>query len=169
MTINDEIIDRILRREGSAFTDHPADRGGPTKYGITVPVFTEFLGREPDIEELRNLTKATAAEIYRALYVLKPNFHRIGDERLREQLVDSGVLHGPGWTIRRLQEIAGVRADGVIGPITLKAVEFAEKTNSLGNRFMRRRVHRIGRIVQADPSQVVWLTGWLDRATSFVT
>ncbi len=29
-----QIIDAILRREGG-FVDHPADRGGATKYGIT--------------------------------------------------------------------------------------------------------------------------------------
>ena len=167
-SVNDAIVDRILRREGSEFTDRPLDRGGPTKFGITMVSLREFLNREPDIDELRNLTRSMAARIYASLYVLKPGFHRIADERLREQIVDSGVLHGRHWTARRLQEVVGVTADGIIGPITLKALDFAGRTNGLGNRFMQRRVHRIGRIVQRDQTQIRWLVGWLDRALSFL-
>ena len=168
-TVNDAIIERILVREGFEFTDRPLDRGGPTKFGITMVSLREFLNREPDIDELRNLTKSMAARIYRSLYVLKPNFHRIADERLREQIVDSGVLHGRHWTARRLQEVVGVaQIDGIIGPITLKALDFAGRTNGLGNRFMQRRVHRIGRIVQRDQTQIRWLVGWLERALSFL-
>ena len=168
MSVNDEIVDRILVREGSKFTNHIADHGGPTKFGITMVSLREFLNREPDIDELRNLTRSMAARIYASLYVLKPGFHRIADERLREQLIDSGVLHGRHWTVRRLQEIVGTKADGRIGPITLKALDFAGRTNGLGNRFMQRRVHRIGRIVQRDQTQIRWLVGWLDRALSFL-
>ena len=34
MTV-DQMIDDILRREGG-YVNHPADKGGPTKYGITL-------------------------------------------------------------------------------------------------------------------------------------
>ena len=33
---DDDIIDGIIRREGSTYTNDPADPGGPTKYGITL-------------------------------------------------------------------------------------------------------------------------------------
>ncbi|KKK84301.1 hypothetical protein LCGC14_2784730 [marine sediment metagenome] len=166
-TINNAIIDRLIRREGG-FVDNPADRGGPTKYGITMTALREWFGREPTAGELEALTQADAHDIYCALYVMKPRFNRIDDERLREQVIDAGVLHGRGWASRRLQEVVGVTADGLIGPITLRAVNFGGKTNGLGHRFMQRRIHRIGRIVQRDHTQIVFLTGWLDRASSFL-
>ena len=33
----DELIDELIEREGG-FVSHPADRGGPTRYGITEAV-----------------------------------------------------------------------------------------------------------------------------------
>ena len=33
----DQLIDELIAREGG-YTNHPADRGGPTRYGITEAV-----------------------------------------------------------------------------------------------------------------------------------
>ena len=178
MTSNNAIIDQLIRREGG-YVDNPTDRGGPTKYGITMTALREWFGREPKAGELEGLTEADAHDIYCALYVMKPRFNRIDDERLREQVIDAGVLHGRGWATRRLQEVVGVTADGLIGPITLRAVNFGGKTNGLGHRFMQRRIHRIGRIVQNDlikrygrdefnKMQALFLAGWNKRALSFL-
>lgn len=166
MTSNNAIIDDLIRREGG-FANHPADRGGPTNHGITWRTLTRWLKREPTIDEMKSLTTETAHAIYRSFYVVTPRFDRIEDEDLRAQVIDAGVLHGTGWAARRLQECVGVAADGIIGPISVRAINFHGKTNGLGARFLRRRIHRIGRIVQEDSSQLVWLTGWLDRAASF--
>ena len=39
----EEMIDDILKREGSAYTDHPKDRGGPTRYGVNCLAAREAL------------------------------------------------------------------------------------------------------------------------------
>lgn len=163
MTLIDRIIERIIAREGG-FVDHPADHGGPTKYGITIPTLTVWLGREATRADMRKLTKDTARRIYRRLYVVKPGFEKIADPALSAQVIDAGILHGPGWAIRRLQEIVHVTADGIIGPVTLKAINFDGRLNGLSESFLRRRVHKIARIVQHDPTQLVFLVGWTDRA-----
>ncbi len=166
MNANEQIIDRILKRE-RGYVNHPLDRGGPTNRGITIGALAAWRGQEVTAADVRELTEAETRHIYRGVFIVDPQFFRIEDDRLREQVIDAGVLHGAGWAARRLQECAGVTADGIIGPITLKAINFYGKINGLGTRFMQRRIHRIGRIVQADPSQIVFLTGWLDRAASF--
>ena len=179
MTTHDAIIARILDREGDEFTDHPADRGGPTKYGITMPILRKFLDREPTIGDMKSLTPERAIRIYRQFFVMLPGFDRIEDPELREQVIDAGVHMSPGWAARRLQEIVGVKADGIVGPITLKAVNFAGNTNGLANSFVRRRADKYVRIVQNDlikrygrdefeKMQAVFLAGWMRRALEFL-
>ena len=164
MTPIDRTIDRILRREGG-FNDKPADRGGPTNVGITQRTLTIWIGHDATVNDVRNLTRNTAVEIYRKLYVLKPQFHKIEDAALQAQLIDCGVLHGTGWATRRLQEIVGVsRVDGIIGPITLAAINFDSALNGLNEKFLSRRIRRCVRIVDRDETQMVWLWGWQRRA-----
>lgn len=95
-------------------------------------------------------------------------FDLIEDLVLRAHLVDAAVLQGSGWAIRRLQEVAGVAVDGVIGPVTIRAVDFAGKLDGLANCFAAHRIRKLARIVANDPSQLPCLVGWMARATSFL-
>ena len=38
----DQLVDRVLEREGG-YVNHPDDRGGPTNYGITQRVYSDWL------------------------------------------------------------------------------------------------------------------------------
>ncbi len=163
----DRLIDGIIDREGG-YVNHPADRGGPTKYGITKATLERYLGKEVQDRAVREMPREMAVAIYRSLYIVGPGFHKIEDARLRAQVVDAGVMHGTGWAARRLQEVAGVRVDGIIGPVTLKAVNFQAKIDGLSGRFAARRIRKIARIVRRNPSQLVFLVGWIDRAASFL-
>lgn len=48
-----QIVDDILRREGSTFTDRPNDRGGPTKYGVTQTAWDDYVGGHPERAPVR--------------------------------------------------------------------------------------------------------------------
>ena len=179
MTTNDATITAIIERESSESTNHPADHGGPTKYGLSQRFLSALCNRPVPTDEIKFLTEQEARSIYLNEFILGPNFHRIDDPELREQVIDAGVNHNPAWAARRLQEIVGVKADGRVGPITLKAVNFANKTNGIANQFVRRRAHKYVRIVQADlikrygheefgKMQAVFLAGWIRRALSFL-
>lgn len=163
----ESIIDALIAAEGG-FVDHAADRGGATNFGITRKTLAAWRRRAVAAGDVRALSEDEARAIYREWYVAGPCFDRIEDIALREQVIDAGVLHGTGWAARRLQEIAGVRVDGIIGPVTLKAVNFAGKTNGLAHRFAARRIRKIARIVAHDPTQLRFLVGWIGRATSFL-
>ena len=168
------IIDEILVTEGwPAFTVRPHDRGGPTKGGITFETFAAWRARQdlpaPTVAELEALDEPTARLIYRDVYVLGPRFHSIEDPILRLNVVDAGVLHGPGWSARRLQEVAEVTVDGDIGPETLGAVnDGPDGPLALNLRFTRRRIDKCIRIAVHDPSQLRWLKGWVNRAGTFL-
>ena len=62
----DTILDEIIRREGG-YVNHPADRGGPTNFGITAQTLGSWrkLGRPATTAEVRALTEAEARAVYR--------------------------------------------------------------------------------------------------------
>ncbi len=168
MTI-DRILDDVLRREGG-YVSHAADRGGPTNYGITQRTLAAWRGRPATADDVRTLTDADAREIYQRRYVVDPGFETLPDP-LRGQVVDDGVLSGPRTAVRDLQRAlrrsgAHVAIDGRLGPQTRAALDGSD-TRRVHARLVQVRAERIGRIVQRDPTQARFLTGWLGRVTAF--
>lgn len=163
----DEIIDAILRREGAAYTDHAADRGGPTKYGITQATLAKVRGKPVTPADVQNLTEIEARQIYLDRYVRKPGFDRIADPQLRALMVDAGVNQGPERALAWLQRACGVTADGVFGPTTERAV------NELAPRMLRAKVtaaraRAYGRLITDDPLQATFAAGWANRIAEFI-
>jgi lysozyme family protein len=84
----DTLIDSLIEREGG-FANHPADRGGPTNFGIT-----EAVARAHGYSgAMRNLPRCEAAAIYKRLYWLRPRFDQVArrSEAVASELFDSGV------------------------------------------------------------------------------
>ncbi|MGI9492293.1 MAG: glycoside hydrolase family 108 protein, partial [Geminicoccaceae bacterium] len=99
----ESMIDDVLRREGG-FVDHPADRGGPTNFGITQRTLARYLGRDVAREDVRRLSRDLAAEIYRRSYYLEPRIDAAPAD-IRAFLFDSAVNHGPRRAVRFLQQV----------------------------------------------------------------
>lgn len=153
-------IDDILRREGgSTSTDDPADRGGRTQYGIAE-------ASNPEAWKDGKVTEEEARAIYERKYLLGPGFDRVTFTPLREQLVDFGVTSGPHLAIANLQTTLGVEADGVLGPATLAAIP--QDARRVNNELAACRIRMIGRLCQKNPSQLKFLSGWLNRALEFL-
>ena len=164
---DDEIIDAVLVREGSAYTDHPADRGGPTKFGITLDTLEHWRKKPTTAEDVQALTEAEAREIYLHDYIEEPGFSRITDAPLRALVVDMGVNHGPAAGTRMLQRALGVHDDGIFGHETEAAL--GERASRLTRaRMCREAALRYARIVQNDAKQAAFLVGWLNRVFEHV-
>lgn len=153
------VIDDILKREGPP-SNHPADKGGRTAFGISERNF-------PDAWKDGKVTEEEARAIYDMKFVKGPGFDKVPDKRLREQLIDYGVNSGPMVAIQKLQDILKVPVDGILGPATLTALASVhpDDANSL---LVVARVKMIGQIVSKNPSQVKFLNGWLNRALEFI-
>ena len=85
----DQLIDEVIRKEGG-YVNHPADKGGPTRYGITQSV-ARANGYSGD---MRKLPIETAKLIYKRVYVEKPGFHRL-PAPFDMLAFDAGVNSGP--------------------------------------------------------------------------
>lgn len=173
-----DIVLSIIRREGGdTFTNRPEDKGGPTKFGITAATLSGALGKTATVEDVRNLTYLDAVKILTERYIVAPGFGKLRDMRLRDLLADCGVLHGPSRAGRWLQEalnargLVQVKVDGVLGPVTVEMANDVRAVLDTDRLFLRicvSRIRFIGRIVEGDPSQAVFVEGWLARATEFL-
>ncbi len=114
----------VLRHEGG-YVDHPSDPGGATNMGITRKTLARWRGISPWAAlpkgEVRALTRAEAARIYRADYWDRCKAGQM-PAGLDLALFDFAVNSGPDRAIKTLQRLIGVAADGLVGPMTLGAV-----------------------------------------------
>jgi lysozyme family protein len=128
----DEAIKRVLQHEGG-YSDHAADPGGKTMFGITEAVARE-VGYRGNMSEL---PLDLAKRIYKDRYWDAVR----GDElpaSIRYPMFDAAVNSGPRQSILGLQKALGVTADGALGPITL-AHSFASESG-LASRLLAQRL-----------------------------
>lgn len=116
----DTALAEILRHEGG-YVDHPKDPGGATNRGVTLGTLSDWLGRPATKAEVKALTVADVAPIYRAKYwnAVKGDDLPAGVDLI---VFDLAVNSGPRRAARFLQEVVGAAADGVIGPATIAKV-----------------------------------------------
>jgi lysozyme family protein len=172
------LVDGILRREGAQYSNHPADRGGPTKYGITLERLQAWRRRPTFAADVEQLAEGEAREIYLSEYFTAPSFDRINDERLQELVVDCGVNHGVDTAAKWIQSAAAVATDGKLGPVSLAAINGGNQV-ALYLRVLAARVRIYGRLVTNDPKladlgaaakglQAQNAAGWNNRAAEFI-
>ena len=109
-----------LQFEGG-WSNNPNDPGGATMKGVTQRTYNQYLGRQASQDELRNISDAEVAAIYRKLYWDECLGDALADG-LDFALFDAAVNTGPREASRLLQRVVGVTADGVLGAKSLAAV-----------------------------------------------
>ena len=165
----DAMLSDILDREGwPVYTDHPLDRGGPTKGGITLRTLESWRGKGCGVQALSALTRAEALAILRRRYVETNGIDKLPPGPLQAQIVDDAVLSGPMLAVMDLQRAVGTTVDGIIGPHTLSSLI---RTGSARAAILSavERTLRLCRHVAANPDQSVFLVGWVTRCLSFAT
>lgn len=125
------LIDAVIGREGG-YSNHPADTGGATRWGVTQAVARAggYAG------DMQTLPRSTAVSIYRAKYWVLPRFDAVADRYpdVAAELFDIGVNMGVGTAATFLQRVlnamndggahyADIVADGAIGRGTIAALD----------------------------------------------
>lgn len=164
-------IDSIIKREGgSKVTDDPSDSGGRTQYGISERA-------HPEAWADGKVTYPEARDIYNRVYILAEHFDKISNIFLQHQVVDFGVLHGHNTAAKLLQQIVGVKTDGIIGPKTIDAINNYPSGKLFGIEvpgsvmlnlaFRDARILYDATIVKKFTKNLKYLLGWLRRALEF--
>jgi lysozyme family protein len=110
----------LLKHEGG-FVNHPSDPGGATNLGVTQAVWEDWIDRTVSEENMKALTPAKVAPLYKELY-----WDRVKGDKLPsgvdycvfDAAVNSGVSRAAKW----LQTTVAAVPDGAIGEQTLKLV-----------------------------------------------
>lgn len=167
MSIEQLITDILVREGWDKYTNDPDDRGGPTKWGITLAAWRDYVAHAVTPAEIERLTEGQAREFYRSEYIVRPGFSKITNNDLMELVVDCGVNHGVGRAARWLQQAAKVGIDGKVGPATIAKVN-STPWLVLFLRIVGYRARFYASIVKRDPSQLKYIEGWIDRAADFL-
>jgi lysozyme family protein len=138
----------VVGHEGG-YVNHPQDPGGETKFGISKRAYPHL--------DIPSLTLEQAAKIYRADY-WRPL--RCADLPWPVAIVlfDGGVNSGVGTAAKLLQLCLGVKADGVIGPVTLAAAAKRGARDLAAEMIARRLL-----LMSGLPTWRVFGLGWSRR------
>lgn len=171
----EHVIDELVGREGG-YTNHPADRGGPTRWGVTEQVARAYGYRG----DMRALPRETAEQIYLNRFWFGPKFDKVflRYARVAEELLDTGVNMGQavaaGFLQRALNllnresaDYPDIVADGQIGPMTLQALDqFKTNRGAAGEAVLLKaldgfQVCRYADITEARPRNEAFFYGWI--------
>ncbi|MGE5563070.1 MAG: glycoside hydrolase family 108 protein [Bacillota bacterium] len=174
----DRLVDALIEREGG-YVANPADKGGPTCFGITEAVARANGYCGP----MRQLPREEAAAIYKRLYWLRPRFDAVAERSsaVAAELFDTGVNMGPAVAVTFLQraltalnrngkDYPDLVPDGRIGARTLAALDafLALRGKSSGETVLLRALEalqgeRYLRLAERRPANEAFLYGWLEN------
>lgn len=121
-------FEKLLKHEGG-YSDHAADPGGKTRYGVT-----EAVAREAGYRgDMRELPLDLAKRIYKDKYWDAVQAEQLPAD-VRYPLFDAAVNSGVPQASKWLQRACGVRDDGVVGEKTIRAA------NSLHPEGLKRKM-----------------------------
>lgn len=92
-----------------------------TNKGISAKTLETYLGREPTVDDMKNLDQKTISTIYKEEFYKRYKIYKLPKE-LQTVAMHALVTGGPK-TIKYLQELAGTKQDMLIGDETIKAIK----------------------------------------------
>lgn len=183
---NRELFEKA-RKKG--YGNDRVDKGGPTMVGVTINTYTGYCKRKkrpsPTVEELKAITYDEWYDILKTMFWNRMKADQIDNQSIANLCVNTVWGTGPGY-IKTIQGVVGVTKDGVVGPITLKAINNNPHPEDLFQRLWNRRKkffedivaqdiadyeRKIGRKATErelmDNTKKRFLKGWLKRLNDF--
>lgn len=159
----------VLSFESSKYTNHRSDRGGPTKYGITLATWKKVGydkngDRAITAEDIKLLTEDDYNRVFKLNYWDACWGDHIKNQSVANLLIDFAYNSGVSRAIRHVQSLVGAKQDGIMGPATLSAINnFKQGQCVLFDKLKVDRIAYLHEIVKNDPKQDPNLPGWLRR------
>ncbi|MCI4590532.1 hypothetical protein MOK15_10535 [Sphingobium sp. BYY-5] len=169
------LVDEVIAREGG-YSNHPADRGGPTNMGITQTV-ARANGYAGD---MKTLPRSVAEALYRRLYWDQPGYAFAAEiswsiaAELFDTAVNMGVATATSFFQRALnalnrnqKDYPDLKVDRILGARTLSALRaFHTLRGAVGDRVLLKALEalqgeRYIALAESRPANEAFLYGWL--------
>lgn len=164
MADKNKLIPIIKKWEGG-YSDNPNDRGGATNSGVTLAVYQSVYGKNKTKNDLKRMTNDQWDYIFTKLYWNKWKADEIKNQSIANILVDWVWMSGYG-TIKKIQSLFGLTADGIVGNKTISYINSHDQEDVF-NKIWNRRKQFYESLVKNNPSQKVFLKGWMNRLNTF--
>jgi lysozyme family protein len=165
---------KVMQWEGG-FSDHSADRGGKTLYGVRLDLYLDWFPSHTEHDFMR-MTKEEAADLLYKKYSVDflsrfPEFEGV--------FVDASINTGKRTAVSALQHTlnflnfddpkAILETDGIFGSHTQAVFEsyWDKDKDKLLHAFIDQRIRFYVNLVVRRPKQLVFLRGWISRALSW--
>jgi hypothetical protein len=158
--IEDSIEYVLLNEGGSKYTNIPQDAGGPTKYGITWRALALYRGRKVTAADVKALTREEAIEVYRENYWEPMGLDEYVSQACATAVFDCAVNRGVGTGKKYVRQICM--------QLEKANVNECDETEFI-RTFEKRMEQGYQAIVASNPSQKIFIRGWMNRARRLLT
>lgn len=151
----------VLSKEGG-ISNHPSDAGGVTNMGVTQKTYDSYSDKKGlPRRDVRGMSKNEASDIYESMF-WSPSGCNSLQLPLALAVFDTAVNFGVFRAVSFLQKVSGAKTDGVLGPKTILAAQ-SKDSKELAVKIVELRIARRHETVAKNPSQKVFLKGWINR------
>jgi lysozyme family protein len=182
-----EVMFEEARKKG--FANDPIDNGGATMIGITLNTFKAYRKahgkKTPTVRDLKAITYEEWYDILKTMFWDKMKADQIENQSIANLCVNTVWGSGAGY-IKTIQGVLGVKRDGIVGNITLGAINGYTPQKTLFEKLWKRREKffndvvarsvaayekKVGRpateVEKLRYTQKKFLKCWLNRLNSF--
>lgn len=160
-----KLVPHILKWEGG-FVNDPDDLGGATNKGVTFKTYKLYRNRKglpiPSVGDLKRLSNDEFTDILKTMFWDACRTDEINSQSVANAIVDWAWHSGTTTAAKEIQRVLGVKADGIIGNITLSAIN-SQSPLPLFGKIKAARVKYIERICKSRPENQKYYRGWMNR------
>lgn len=135
-----------------------------TNWGISAPVYEDWIGRPPTEADMRTMSKEVAKRIFEVKFWDRIRGSEIQSQAVADIFLDGHVNHGNSG-ITMMQRVVNVYPDGIVGPITLGAINSGNPEQIIRKYIDERE--RLYIWLAANRNMEMFLRGWLRRLDKF--
>lgn len=170
--------DLMIVNEGG-YQNHPNDPGNynsnnvlvGTNWGISALTYERYFNQVPTEQDMRNLSKSQAAQIYRSDFWNPYNIKGIREQFIANQIFDIRVHHSNWmWIINRAFNQVGAITSLTTGwsnTNTINKINNLPDPYAFNNALVDQRLAYFDYLIQRDPALAAFRNGWMARADRY--